>query len=96
MIKTLKKDFSVVEAWVERSEIGNPGRVTFIVIASSQPTPTVSLMSLRGPERVWQRWADKNLSQRIDDAAPPTLSDDYAPVDRLMSRLLLRLDKNTR
>ena len=96
LIKTLKKDFSVVEAWVERSEIGNPDRVTFIVIASAQPTPTASLISLRGPERVWQRWAENNLSQRIDDADSPLLSDDYAPVDRLMSRLLLRLDKYTR
>jgi spermidine synthase/MFS family permease len=96
LIKTLKKDFSSVEAWVERSEIGNPSRVTFIVIASAQPTPTAALKSLRGPERSWKRWPSENLAQRIDETAPPTLSDDYAPVNRLMSRMLLQLDEYNR
>jgi spermidine synthase len=87
LIKTLKKDFPSVEAWLERNEIGNPGRVTFIVIASAHSTPIEFLASQRGPERVWQRWPDEDLSQRIKNTAPPILSDDYAPVDRLMSQL---------
>lgn len=87
LIKTLKKDFPSVEAWVEHSEYENPGRVTFIVIASALPTPTEFLISQRGPERVWQRWPAEDLSQRIKDVSLPILSDDYAPVDRLMSQL---------
>jgi spermidine synthase len=87
LIKTLKKDFPSVEVWVERNEIGNPGRVTFIVIASAHSTPTELLISQRGPERVWQRWPDEDLSQHIDDSSSPILNDDYAPVNRLMSRL---------
>jgi len=87
LIKTLKKDFPSVEAWVESNEIGNPGRVTFIVIASAHATPTELLISQRGPTRTWQRWPNGDLSRRIKDTSTPILSDDYAPVDRLMSQL---------
>ncbi len=86
LIKTLKTDFPSVEAWVERNEINNPGRVTFIIIASAHSTQTEIIKSQRGPERVWQRWPDADLSKRMKDISPPILSDDYAPVDRLMSQ----------
>jgi len=92
LIKTLKLDFSNIEAWVEQDEIGNPGRVTFIVIASNKPTPIDTLTALRGPERTWRRWPMDDLSMRIVQAKVPVLSDDFAPVDRLMSRLLLQAE----
>jgi predicted membrane-bound spermidine synthase len=92
LIKTLKIDFSSVEAWVEREEAGNPGRVTFMVIASDTPTASNALTSTRGPGRSWQRWASGNLEKQIARATVPVLTDDYAPVDRLMSRLLLQPD----
>ena len=90
IIKTLKIDFSSVEAWIEQNEVGNLGRITFIVIASAQSTPTDIVISARGPYRVWQRWPDHDLSRRIVDVSPPILKDDFAPVDRLMSHLLLQ------
>ncbi len=95
IIKTLKKDFTNVEAWIEQDEVGNPGRITFIVIASAQSTPASFITSFRGPERVWHRWPDEDLSRRIEDISSPMLKDDYAPVDRLMSPLLLQPDKPT-
>ena len=79
-----------MEAWIEQNEVGNLGRITFIVIASAQSTPTDIVISARGPYRVWQRWPDHDLSRRIVDVSPPILKDDFAPVDRLMSHLLLQ------
>ncbi|MDH5748686.1 MAG: fused MFS/spermidine synthase [Rhodospirillales bacterium] len=89
LIKTLKEDFPRVEAWINREDNGNTGRVTFVVLASDRATSEAALMSLRGPERSWVRWPEKDLSQRIARSKSPVLTDDYAPVDRLMSGLLL-------
>lgn len=90
LIKTLRQDFAFVEAWVEREEVGNPGRVTFIVLASDTTTGANALTSLRGPERHWRRWPTGDLERRIVRADVPVLTDDFAPVDRLMSPLLLK------
>ena len=88
LIKTLTQDFDAVEVWVEQGEFGNPGRTTFIVLASDTPTMAANLMALRGPERSWRRLPWKKLEGRI--ASAPVLTDDFAPVDRLMSGLLLQ------
>ncbi|MBL6931978.1 MAG: fused MFS/spermidine synthase [Rhodospirillales bacterium] len=92
LIKTLNKDFSSVEAWVEREEIGNPGRVTFIVIASDTPSAVTTLTARHGVRRTWRRWPMEDLEDRISRAGVPILSDDFAPVDRLMSRALLQAE----
>lgn len=90
LVKTLRQDFASVEAWIERGEAGNPGRVTFVVLASDQPTPANALTSVRGMDRNWRRWPTGDLESRIAKARVPLLSDDFAPVDRLMSGLLLQ------
>jgi len=90
LIKTLQQDFASVEAWIEAEEAGNPGRVTFIVIASARSTKVNTLTSLRGADRMWRRWPPGDLEKRIALAQVPVLTDDFAPVDRLMSRLLLQ------
>ena len=92
LLKTLHKDFASVEAWIETSEVANPGRVTFIVIASNTASSTGTLSAARGPERSWRRWPTDDLERRIAQASVPVLTDDYAPVDRLMSALLLQPD----
>ncbi len=92
LIRTLKQDFAVVETWVEQGETGNPGRVTFIVLASDAPTPIANLNALRGPRRTWRRLSSARLDKGIAASGVPLLTDDFAPVDRLMSRLLLQPD----
>ena len=92
LIKTLNMDFAHVEAWVERDELENPGRVTFIVIASDRPSEGTRISSVRGPERHWHLWPSTDLTSRIARAFSPVLTDDFAPVDRLMSHLLLQSD----
>ncbi|MHA1597634.1 MAG: fused MFS/spermidine synthase, partial [Alphaproteobacteria bacterium] len=90
LLKTLKRDFPITEVWIEAEEVGNPGRVTYIVIASATPTPSRRITSARGPSRTWIRWPTADLAVAVRNADVPVLSDDFAPVDRLMSHLLLR------
>ena len=89
LIKTLRLHFASVEAWAEGGELGGTGRVTFIVIAAEAPSDSSFLTAGRGLERRWLRWPVDDLGARLADASLPILSDDFAPVDRLMMGLLL-------
>ena len=64
--------------------------MTYVVLASAQPTPSARLSSTRGPDRTWVRWPPPDLAARIARARVPLLTDDFAPVDRLMAHVLLR------
>lgn len=85
---TLAQDFPVVEVWVEMAD--TPGRrVTYLLLASDTPTPDGRITSRRGPERGWARLPADFVATRIAAAEVPVLTDDYAPVDRLMAHLIL-------
>ena len=92
-IRTLKQDFKSVEVWAEAEELagsqqGNARRVTFIVVAGDRLSGVPPrLFSRRGIEREWARWPARGFQARYMDA--PILTDDFAPVDRLMAPLLL-------
>jgi len=89
LIKTLKADFPAVEVWIESREATGPGRTTYVVTAGRKKTGQALLVSRRGPKRIWTQWLESDLRSRIEAAGPPLLTDDYAPVDRLMAPLLL-------
>jgi spermidine synthase len=89
LIKTLRADFQFVEAWITVGEVDAGGRETFVVLASAKPTPAVRIKSTRGVGRIWFRWPEDGMRRRFADAAIPILTDDFAPVDRLMSGLIL-------
>ncbi len=93
LIKTLRRDFPVVEAWIDLGEAGAKGRTTYVVIASKQPTPTGRITSRRGIERSWIRWPEKKLYAHADKKYLPFLTDDFAPVDRLIAPLLINQTK---
>ena len=88
LVRTLRLDFAAVEVWKTLEEMDEGGRVTFIVLASKQPTRHSRLSSLRGLARAWTRWPEADLDRRLAAADPPILTDDHAPVERLLSRLL--------
>jgi hypothetical protein len=93
---TLGLEFSEVEIWVdgdELSALGRPGdaRVTYIVIASNQASNSDEMQSVFGIRRRWQR-IDAQLGAGSVWAAPQpepvVLTDDFAPVERLMFGVL--------
>jgi len=88
LARTLGTRFASVEVWAERSQMGQDGRVTFVVVASNAPGGLQVLDATRGLERTWVRWPDADLRARALASDVPILTDDYAPVDRLMSGML--------
>jgi predicted membrane-bound spermidine synthase len=89
LVKTLYQTFDSVEVWTERDEMNGYGRVTFLLIASNRSIAAPTLTAQRGLERSWVRWPEHELKARAQMPDVVTLSDDFAPVDRLMSDLLL-------
>jgi spermidine synthase len=86
VVKTLRQVFPVVEVWAEPNPPGADQRLVFIVLAGDTPTST---SSLTGPAPDFNRAG--RLSQDAVDALvsqrnPPVLTDDFAPIDRLMAR----------
>ncbi|MCI5076413.1 fused MFS/spermidine synthase [Oricola sp.] len=84
--RTLREVFPVVEIWAEPNPPGIDERLVFIVLAGRSPT---AVAALDGPGPDFIRAA--RLSPRAVDALvarldPPVLTDDYAPIDRLMTR----------
>jgi spermidine synthase len=89
LVRTLKERFAHVEVWVETADPGPGRRITYLVLATAAPTPVPRVTANRGPERTWARLPDWFVAERIARAAVPVLTDDHAPVDRLMAHLVL-------
>ena len=89
LARTLGTQFASVEAWAEAGEMGQRGRVTFVLVATNQPSDMQVLNARRGADRTWIRWPEADFRARALAPGVPILTDDYAPVDRLMSDLLL-------
>ncbi len=87
LARTLMEDFPVVEVWVEMAA-AEGRRVTYLLLASDVPTPADRITSRKGPPRGWARLPDVFVRQRIAASGVPVLTDDFAPVDRLMSHLV--------
>ena len=85
-VKTLRQSFPETEIWFEPDQAE---RMTFIVVASKTPFEKKFLVAQNGFERNWWRWPDSKLDEVISSDAVLILTDDYAPVERLMSGVVL-------
>ena len=95
LARTLALEFPAVEVWVEMAEA--PGqRVTYLLLASDTPTPFSRIAARRGPGRRWARLPLDFVAARIAATGVPVLTDDFAPVDRLMSHLILSAEGSGR
>lgn len=89
LIQTLWRDFQAVEVWLDADDMSQGERLTYLVLASDTATDTPSLRSTRMVPRQWVRLKDQQVRAKVAGAAVPTLTDDFAPVDRLMAHVLL-------
>lgn len=89
MVRTLKTVFPEVSVWLEADEQGARGRTTYMVAAGRFPVGAAVIEARRGIPRTWRAWQAGDLAVRIRAADPPLLTDDFAPVDRLLSHILL-------
>jgi predicted membrane-bound spermidine synthase len=87
VVATLRDVFPVVEVWAELTRPEPDARLVFIVLAGATASPFNRLTSpapdLLESGRLSQGALDDLLARR----QPPLLTDDYAPIDRLLGRL---------
>ena len=88
-VKTLSLSFPAVEVWFEAGVKRNSVRVTFTVVASNSFIDEEYLYSEKGHERSWWRWPEVKLNQAVSLLDVPILTDDKAPVNKLMSSTIL-------
>jgi len=88
MVRTLQTVFPSVTVWREADDV--PGaRSTFAIVASDTSPAGPGLAAVYGIERLWRAWDARDLARRMAAAHVPILTDDFAPVDRLLSHILL-------
>ncbi|MGD8978306.1 MAG: fused MFS/spermidine synthase [Gammaproteobacteria bacterium] len=88
IVKTLSASFDRVDVWLHRIPVER-SRATYVVSASDgAPLPAV-LESSHGLDRSWLRVTDPILNTGTSMDALPVLTDNFVPVERLVSPLLL-------
>lgn len=86
LVATLDQVFPVVEVWADAEQLRRGGRITYIIAAGAQATTTGRLEASDGSERFWVRWPVADLMARVKSSGAPVLTDDYAPVARLLAQ----------
>jgi hypothetical protein len=87
IVKTLQTEFQQVDIWMDR--VPDAERVTFIVTASNAERLPKTVTARLGFERGWSRMTEDLLAFGTNPDQLPLLTDDYAPVERLIAKLLL-------
>lgn len=85
--RTLREVFPVVEVWAETVRPEPDARVTFIVLAGSEPTDVNRITSTPPEAYEFGRLSARIIDAMIQRTGAPVLTDDFAPIDRLMGRL---------
>ncbi|MEW8074472.1 MAG: fused MFS/spermidine synthase [Candidatus Sedimenticola endophacoides] len=88
LLKTLRQVFRHVHVWVHELP-REPLRMTFVVSASDGDGPPELIRSGRGLRRGWMRVTEPLGITGTPLGEQPLLRDDYVPVERLVSSLLL-------
>ncbi len=85
-IKTLQQEFMYVDVWMEPPP-SETTRLTYVVSASDRDVFPDILVAQTGIERVWFKATEPIVTTGTTMESITTLSDDYAPVESLVSRL---------
>jgi predicted membrane-bound spermidine synthase len=93
IVKTLLRQFSRVDVWLDRIP-GEQGRITYVISASDGPELPREIQSVYGFARTWLRVTEPLMNTGTPPSALPVLTDDFVPVERLVSRLLIGASGN--
>ncbi len=88
LVKTLRREFSAVDIWLDRIP-QQPERMTYVISASERPIGEDLLRSRDGFPRAWFRINTPLENSGTSLSALPVFTDDYVPVERMISSLLL-------
>ena len=93
LAQTLKAQFTHVELWIDPEAIQPvETRTTWIVLASDTPTPSDRIVAEYGFGRAWFRVPLAAMIDAVEEGNLIFLTDDFAPVDRLLSNVLLNAE----
>lgn len=84
MTRTAGTVFPAVEVWADVAQAAGAGRLTYILVAANRGSDDARLDSPAFPGRRWARLSDETVAAWRDAASVPILTDDFAPVDRLL------------
>jgi len=87
MMKTLRTQFRHVDAWIDRVPT-KIARMTFVLSATDLKPPADMNRVTQGIDRTWYRVTEPLLATGVPSSELPELTDDYVPVERLISPLL--------
>ncbi|WP_212525350.1 fused MFS/spermidine synthase [Actibacterium sp. MT2.3-13A] len=82
--RTLGEVFPVVEIWANPDAIGVENRQVFILLAGRSASPFSALRTLSPEGYRVVRFARDARDQLLAETASPVLTDNYAPIDRLL------------
>jgi len=85
IVTTLREVFPVVEVWTSAAQPDPGARMVFAVVAGQTPTPVNEFTAPAPDLMVFGALAD-GFVQQIADRRGMVLTDDFAPIDRLMGR----------
>ena len=85
IIATMDRVFPVVEVWTHQAPPAAGQRMVFVVVAGQSPTPMDSFTAPAPDQMRFGALAD-GMVQQLASTRGMILSDDYAPIDRLMGR----------
>jgi hypothetical protein len=89
LVHTLRARFAHVELWLDSATLGpQEARATWVVIASDVDSGLREVRAETGFARTWLRVPTEAMLAVLDPDALVFLTDDYAPVDRLMRHIL--------
>ena len=79
---SLRRHFPVVEIWSDATLDAEGKRATFVIAALDRPSPAGAITL--GRDETWRRWPDTVVERASAALGAIVLTDDYAPVDRLI------------
>jgi len=85
IVRTLQQEFPTVEVWTQAAQPAPGARMVFAVVAGQTPTPVNQFTAPAPDLMVFGALAD-GVVARIAEGRGMILTDDFAPIDRLMGR----------
>ncbi len=88
MIRTLRTEFAGLDVWLDTDASYPQGRRSFLFVARTSATASPDY----GDTGTWRRLEPDDLMRRVAEADPPLLTDDFAPIDRLVGMAQIGID----
>lgn len=88
LTRTLQSVFPEVQVWIHPEQVMEGARATYVVTAAREGFALDRLRGPNGETLSWILWPPEELASSIERSGVPLLTDNYAPVDRLMLHVL--------